>query len=93
MLNRMNGCDRLDDGMMVASGLPDSCESFAGYRLDRQGATIQIEIINHRPAVSQGMCAMVYGTVETRISLGADFESGTTYAVEVNDVTETFVAQ
>ena len=36
---------------------------------------------------------MVYGTLETRISLGADFESGEKYSIEVNDAAETFVAQ
>ena len=61
--------------------------------MDRRGDTIHIEVINNKPADSQVMCAMVYGTVETRISLGTDFESGTTYTVEVNDTSETFVAQ
>lgn len=77
----------------VVSGLPNSCVSFAGYRLESREDTIKIKMINHKPADSQVLCAMVYGTVETRISLGSDFESGTKYTIEVNDVTETFVAQ
>ncbi len=65
-----------------------------GYRLDRNGDTFQIEMINWKPADPGVACTEVYGTVETTIPLGAaDFESGKTYTVVVNDKTKTFVAQ
>ncbi len=67
--------------------------SFAGYRLDRDGDTIRVEMTNWKPADPEIACPATYETVETRIPLGSDFESGKTYAVVVNDVTETFVAQ
>ena len=79
--------------LAVASGLPNACVTFAGYRLERDGYTIQIEMTNWKPADPQIACAQVYGTVETRIALGSDFESGKMYTVVVNDVTETFLAQ
>ena len=79
--------------LAVASGLPNGCVSFAGYRLERDGDIIRIEMVNWKPADPQVTCAQVYGTVETMIALGSDFESGKMYTVVVNDVTETFVAQ
>lgn len=79
--------------LLVASGLPNACYSFAGYRLDRGGDTVRVEIVNYKPTDPQAVCAQVYGTVETNISIGVDFEPGTVYSVVVNDVTETFVAQ
>ena len=79
--------------VVVVSGLPNACVSFAGYRLERSGDVIRIEMINWRPADPEIACAEIYRTVETTIRLGTDFESGKTYTVVVNDVTETFVAQ
>lgn len=79
--------------VLVASGLPNACHSFAGYRLERSGDTIHIEMINWKPADSRVACAEVYGIVETTIPLGSDFESGKTYTIMVNNVTENFVAQ
>jgi len=67
--------------------------SFGGYRLECDGDTIRVEIINWKPADPQAMCDQVYGTVDTNIPLGIDFESDKAYSVVVNDVTETFVAQ
>ena len=46
-----------------------------------------------KPADPEAMCNHVYGTVDTNIPLGIDFESGKAYSVVVSDVTETFVAQ
>jgi len=79
--------------VVVVSGLPNSCASFAGYRLDRDGTTIQVEMMNLKPSDPEVVCAQVYTTVETIIPLGSDFESGTTYTIAVNDVIETFIAQ
>lgn len=79
--------------VLVVSGLPNACYSFAGYWLDLSGDTIRIEIINWKPADSGVACAAVYRAVETTIHLGSDFESGKTYTIVVNETTETFVAQ
>ena len=77
----------------VVSGLPNGCVSFAGYRVEPLDDMIQIEIVNWRPAYLEIMCDQVYSTVVTTIPLGTDFEPGKRYAVQVNDVTETFIAQ
>lgn len=79
--------------LLIVSGLPNACVTFGGYYLDRDSDTIRVEISNRKPADPKVLCAQVYGTVETRITLGIDFESRKTYKVVVNDVTETFVAQ
>ena len=79
--------------LAVVSGLPNACFSYAGFRLSRNGATVQIEMTNWKPSDPDVVCAEIYRTVETNIALGSDFESGTTYTVVVNDVKETFVAQ
>ena len=79
--------------LVVVSGLPNACVSFAGYYLDRDGDAIRVETINWTPADPEIACPAIYTTVETRIPLGSEFESGKIYTVVVNDVTETFVAQ
>ena len=79
--------------LVVLSGLPNGCVTFGGYRLEQGGDVIRIEVVNWKPADRSILCTEVYGTVETRINLGSDFESGRTYTIEVNDVTESFVAQ
>ena len=80
--------------VVVVSGLPNACVSFAGYRLERDDNTFQIEILNWKPADPEVACAQVYSTVENTIALGSDFfQSGQKHTVVVNEVTETFVAQ
>ena len=79
--------------LVVVSGLPNACFSFGGYYLNRQVDTVLVEVLNWKPTNPDVACAEVYGTAESRIHLGTDFEPGRTYTVIVNDVTETFVAQ
>ena len=79
--------------LVVVSGLPNSCASFGGYRLERDDETVRIEVVNWKPSNPDVACAEIYRTVETTILLGSDFVPGSTYTVLVNDVTETFVAQ
>jgi inhibitor of cysteine peptidase len=79
--------------LTVVSGLPNGCASFAGYRLERSDDTVLVEMVNWKPADPQVACSELYRIVETRISLGSEFESGRTYTLLVNDVTESFVAQ
>ena len=79
--------------LVVVSGLPNSCASFGGYRLERDDETVRIEVVNWKPSNPDVACAEIYRTVETTILLGSDFVPGSTYTVLVNDVTETFVTQ
>ncbi len=76
----------------VKSGLPNACYEFDRYEVDRDGETVRITVTNLKPEEPM-MCAEIYGTVESNIALGIDFDGGKTYTVYVNDVTETFVAQ
>ena len=77
----------------VKSGLPNGCARFDGYTLNREGDTITVEVTNLKPASKDLMCTMIYGTVETNIPLGTDFEPGRTYTVNVNDFTKSFVGE
>ena len=70
--------------LVVVSGLPNGCASFAGYRLERGGDTVSIEMLNWKPADPQVACTDNYRTVETRIPLGSKFDPDTTYTVHVN---------
>ena len=79
--------------LAVSSGLPNGCVQFDGYDVARDGDTIRVTVTNLKPADTGIFCTQVYGTVESNIALGSDFEPGKTYTVVVNDVTETFVAQ
>ncbi|MFQ5872937.1 MAG: hypothetical protein ACE5JL_03945 [Dehalococcoidia bacterium] len=79
--------------LVVVSGLPNSCVSFAGYFLSRNNETVQVDVVNWKLADPNVACAEVYGIVDTIIPLGSEFDSGTTYTVNVNDVTITFTAQ
>ena len=54
---------------------------------------MEVTISNEVPGSMDLTCAMVYGFVETIIPLGSDFESGRTYTLVVNDVTQSLVAQ
>lgn len=75
----------------VRSGLPNGCARFGGYEMKREGSTILVEITNLAPADADVACTEIYGTVETRLGLGTDFERSRTYTVHVNDVTDSFV--
>ena len=77
----------------VVSGLRHGLVKFDHLTWERHGDTIRVEVFNVEPASKDVVGPPVYGTVENIIELGADFESGKTYTVVVNDVTETFVAQ
>ena len=79
--------------VMVVSGLPNACFSFAGYHVNRDGTTIRVDVLNWKPTDPELACAQIFRTVETRIPLGSDFESGQTYSVPVNGSKHSFVAQ
>ena len=77
----------------VKSGLPNGCARFDGYTVNRDADTITVQVTNLLPASKDPMCTMIYGTVETNIALGIDFEPGRMYTVHVNDFTKTFVGE
>ena len=74
----------------VVSGLPDGCHSFGGYTLTRDSQRVLIKVFNLRPSNANLMCIQVYGTVETTIPLGSDFDLSETYTIDVNGKTISF---
>ena len=74
----------------VVSGLPDGCHSFGGYTLARDGFRVTIKVSNYRTSGSSLACIQVYGTVETTIPLGSDFDPEQTYTIDVNGKTISF---
>ncbi len=79
--------------LTVTSGLRNGCVQFDSYEVSRLDRTIEITVTNLEPADRDRPCTDVYGTVETRIALGSEFEPGQTYTVNINDFTTTFVTQ
>jgi hypothetical protein len=75
----------------IKGGLSDNCTTFHELTQQRNGNTITIEVTTKRP--KKEVCAQVYGFFERNVNLGTDFTSGETYAIKVNDKTETFVMQ
>jgi hypothetical protein len=67
-----------------------SCEVFYRYNMARHGNTIRVEVFNLR--YLDRLCLAAVDHAYLIIRLGNDFVPGETYTVEVNDVTETFVA-
>ena len=79
--------------LVIRSGLPNSCVTFGDYAMVRGGTfgeAIRVEVNNLVPTDPDIVCAQVYGTVETRVPLGSDFDIGLTYTVDVNDMRLTF---
>lgn len=74
----------------VVSGESNSCVKFDSYSVTRAGNTTRVEIFNIE--YIGGSCAEIYSYVDHTISLGSDYVPGVNYTVEVNDVTEPFVA-
>jgi hypothetical protein len=82
--------------LYVVSGESNSCVKFDSYNVTRAGnTTILVEVFNRRCCTGcpDGQYWDEYRYVEHTIPLGSDFVPGGNYTVEVNDVTETFVAQ
>lgn len=78
----------------ITSGLPSGCARFNDAAITaRSGDTITIKVTNTMPADDSIACTAIYGYHESNLDLGKDFVSGRTYTVNVNDKTETFVAQ
>lgn len=78
----------------IVFGLPNGCVKFERVDTSRDGTTINVQVINTVPAPHELVACMTeYETSEHTVPLGYDFEPGRTYTVQVNDVTETFVAR
>ncbi len=73
----------------VKGGLADSCTTFHELKTERSGNTITMTVTTERP--KDAICAQVYTFFERNVNLGADFTSGETYTVKVNDKTTSFV--
>ena len=74
----------------VVSGLTDGCASFGGYTLTRSGHRVLINVFNLRPSDPNLVCTMVYGTAQTTIPLGSNFDPSETYTIYVNGKTISF---
>ena len=73
--------------LQVNSSLPNGCFRYGGYFMMRAGTTISIDMVNWGPSDPRVVrCTQVFGTVETVVSLGSDFDFDfdTTYTVDVN---------
>lgn len=68
----------------VTSGLPSGCARFDGLEKSRDGFRITVSIWNTVPADEQVACTMIYGTHNSRLDLGGDFQAGARYQVEIN---------
>lgn len=76
----------------IRAGLPSGCAKQDSHSMSRAGAWINVKVLNSMPA-GDPPCTMIYGTYELNINLGTDFQSGSTYTVQVNDKTTTFTAR
>lgn len=68
--------------LVVTSGLNNGCAEFGDYEVERQGNEIRVTVTNTVPTATD-ICTLQYRTVDTRISLGSDFETGD-YVVVIN---------
>jgi|GEM_PF-653739 len=73
--------------LSVESGLPNGCAVFAGYRVNRDGNFISIEVLNWVPSDPRAICTMIYGTAVSKVYLGSDFDPSQAYEIHVNDKT------
>ena len=79
----------------IVSALPNGCHRFDRWELAKgdEAADVVVRVYNTVPADLNVACAQVYGTHETTVPLGSDFESGVTYEIAVNDAVVSFTAQ
>jgi len=74
--------------VQVVSGIPNGCASFSHVDVAQEGTDIKISVYNSVPSPEASAvisCAAIYGIHDENISLGSDFDRGTTYSVYVND--------
>jgi hypothetical protein len=73
----------------IKGGLADSCTTFHELKTERSGNAVEITVTTERS--KDTICAEVYGFFERTVNLGADFVSGESYTVNVNDKTTSFM--
>lgn len=74
--------------VQVISGLPSGCATFSHTEVSQDGTDIKISVYNSVPdpdELAAIACAAIYGIHDENVSLGSDFERGTTYSVYVNE--------
>lgn len=72
---------------------PSTCDQFDSYNVTRAGnTTIAVDVFNRRCCTGCSERDEYYLNPWHTIPLGSDFATGANYTVEINDVTETFVA-
>ncbi len=77
----------------VVSTQPDGCHRFARFAVETDGATINVAVLNTRPAdLTVVLCAQQYSETTSEVPLGT-LQSGTDYTLNVNGETQTFVAE
>ena len=77
----------------VVSAQPDGCYKFARFEVDQDGATINVTVLNTRPAdMTVVLCLAQYSETSSDIPLG-QLEAGTEYTLSVNGEKQTFVAE
>ena len=59
--------DPLNANLIVVSGGLNSCESFKGYQLDREGETFVVKVTNTTNAATGVPCTTIYGTTKSII--------------------------
>jgi hypothetical protein len=72
----------------IQGGLRDTCTTFNNMTVDRTGSTINIKVTVQTETGK--VCGQIYTFFERCVDLGADFVSGQTYTVNVNDKINTF---
>jgi hypothetical protein len=75
--------------LSVRAGLPGGCAKQDSHAVSRAGDVVTVTVNNSMPS-ADAICTMIYGTYDLQVDLGADFRSGTTYTIRVNDRTQTF---
>lgn len=79
---------------VITSGLPSGCAQFAGWEMvQRTDSEIVIRVLNRMPDSDEVACTMIYGTHESTVDLGSDFEPGKTYTLVVNGTRHEFTAR
>ena len=72
--------------LVLASGLPNACDTFGHYSLTRDGDTFQVGIVSLIPDSPTLACAERYGMITTRILLEGGIGACKSYGVVVNVV-------
>ena len=76
-------------GVYIKGGLRDGCTTFNDIEIAWEGNTVNIKVTTQHP--KDVACPAIYTYFEKNINLGSDFTIGTTYTLNVNDYTTTFV--